>query len=672
MIRSLGIVLLYSCVCVTGLQAASNLLKDINTVPAATANSNPNSYISLGNLVIFKASTAANGEELWVSDGTANGTFMLKDIYSGATGSSINNLTLSGNFIYFTANDGMNGTELWRTDGTALGTIILELWAGGLNSSAPEQLTNVNGILFFVATNGTTGLELCRSNGFTGATNTYVVINLNGTTAGSTIGNLTAVGNVCYFTGNDGTTGVELWRSTGAVGHAKQIKDLFVGSNSSNPEFLTLVGTQLFFRANNGVNGTELFVHDTTQPDPPPAFTVTLLNIASDGGGIVSSSPEQLTSCNGKLIFTAIDGLHGREPWVSDGTAVSVGTNMLADILLNSGASDPQQLTCVHNCAAPHYVYFTATETNKGRELYRTDGTAVGTFRITDINPNAFHANPTILKPYNYDPLLMQLGCGTLFFTATDGTPGLILYRTNGRAVDDWALVKDIYPGFDPNVLDLLYVPSRGVVVFSALDPTAGQEVFVSNGLTANTVVLDNIFTPDTPTVQSSQPRYFTLCGNNIFFSASNSANGRELWMLPLAQLPAARTLSINDVATTEGNAGFKNFTFTVTLSSATGVSVCVDWTTQDVTAIAPGDYTATSGTLTFFPGDVSKQIIIQVAGNTVPEADETFNVLLSNPCNATILDGTGVGTIQNDEPNNVPTITSGPTATPNPTTLGP
>jgi hypothetical protein len=108
--------------------------------------------------------------------------------------------------------------------------------------------------------------------------------------------------------------------------------------------------------------------------------------------------------------------------------------------------------------------------------------------------------------------------------------------------------------------------------------------------------------------------------------------------------------ISINDVTVTEGNAGTTNATFTVTLSAASTSAVTVKYDTGNGTALAGSDYQAASGTLSFAPGDTSKTIVIAVNGDTTAEADETFAVNLSNPTSATIADGQGIGTINNDD----------------------
>jgi hypothetical protein len=112
----------------------------------------------------------------------------------------------------------------------------------------------------------------------------------------------------------------------------------------------------------------------------------------------------------------------------------------------------------------------------------------------------------------------------------------------------------------------------------------------------------------------------------------------------------AGSSLSIGDITAPEGNSGTTTFSFPVTLSSPASSIVTVDYETHDGTATASSDFTFASGTLTFNPGDQTKQIAVQVIGDTVTEPDETFTVVLSNPTNATIAKSTGIGTILNDD----------------------
>ncbi len=105
--------------------------------------------------------------------------------------------------------------------------------------------------------------------------------------------------------------------------------------------------------------------------------------------------------------------------------------------------------------------------------------------------------------------------------------------------------------------------------------------------------------------------------------------------------------LSINNVRVTEGSGA--NAIFTVTLSQASLTAVTVNFTTANGTAIAPGDYTAKTGTLNFSAGELTKTISVAVANDAAVEPDETFKVNLSAPSGATIADATGLGTIDDE-----------------------
>jgi CSLREA domain-containing protein len=109
-------------------------------------------------------------------------------------------------------------------------------------------------------------------------------------------------------------------------------------------------------------------------------------------------------------------------------------------------------------------------------------------------------------------------------------------------------------------------------------------------------------------------------------------------------------TISIDDVAVVEGDSGTTPATFTVSLSTQSASTVTVDWVTADDTATAPGDYAADGDTVTFAPGDVEETVVVDVNGDTIAEANETFTVDLSNAGGATIADGQGIGTITDDD----------------------
>ncbi len=109
-------------------------------------------------------------------------------------------------------------------------------------------------------------------------------------------------------------------------------------------------------------------------------------------------------------------------------------------------------------------------------------------------------------------------------------------------------------------------------------------------------------------------------------------------------------TITINDVSLSEGNAGTSTAAFTVTLSNASSQAIAVNYTTANVSATAGSDYVLASGTLNFAPGTLTQPINVTVNGDTMFEPNETFNINLTLPANATINDNPGVGTINNDD----------------------
>lgn len=118
----------------------------------------------------------------------------------------------------------------------------------------------------------------------------------------------------------------------------------------------------------------------------------------------------------------------------------------------------------------------------------------------------------------------------------------------------------------------------------------------------------------------------------------------------------AAPTWSVDDQVVAEGDSGTTEVTFTITASglSLLDMGDTVDYATVDASAGAPGDYTPASGTATvgnILGGTSSTTVKVAVSGDRTPERDETFQLVLSNPSSGTIADGSGQGTIVNDDP---------------------
>jgi probable HAF family extracellular repeat protein len=177
---------------------------------------------------------------------------------------------------------------------------------------------------------------------------------------------------------------------------------------------------------------------------------------------------------------------------------------------------------------------------------------------------------------------------------------------------------------------------------------TAGQDYTAITSGTLNFAASDT-----TKTITVTVNGDTTPEGNETFFvnlsGATNATISDNQGQGTISNDDA--TLSISDVTVTEGNSGTVNAVFNVSIPFATVNTVTVNFATADGTATTAGnDYNSTSGQLTFNPGDTSKSVTVQVKGDTTDEFDETFFVNLSNPSNATLNDGQGVGTITDDD----------------------
>jgi beta-glucanase (GH16 family) len=129
-----------------------------------------------------------------------------------------------------------------------------------------------------------------------------------------------------------------------------------------------------------------------------------------------------------------------------------------------------------------------------------------------------------------------------------------------------------------------------------------------------------------------------------MFLSCSKSGSSNT-------QTPADPQLNIADVSMPEGNSGFTPFQFTISLDHASSKTVTVAVTTVEGTAKNNEDFTPiTSQVVAFQPNETSKTVTINVVGDNIEESDEQFKMVLSNPTNATIGQGTATATIINDD----------------------
>lgn len=300
-----------------GTVAGTWLVRDINP----DWHSLPTGLVTYAGKVYFNA-VRFDGQELWVSDGSEPGTYQLKDINPSGDGGPAK-LTVAGDRLFFTASDGVHGNELWLTDGTEGGTVMVKDIHPTLSSN-PAYLTAVGEVLFFAADDGVHGQELWRSDGT--ADGTYMVKDIRPGISPSQIISPVAHDGLLFFGANDGVNDLELWRSDGTAEGTWMVKNINP-SGSSWIVNLASAGGLVYFSAGTIWTGRELWRSDGTE-----AGTFMVKDICP---GSTGSGPYGIVGFDGQVYFFADDGVHGQEPWVSDGTAD--GTRILGDFVPGSG-----------------------------------------------------------------------------------------------------------------------------------------------------------------------------------------------------------------------------------------------------------------------------------------------------------------------------------------------
>ena len=234
-------------------------------------------------------------------------------------------------------------------------------------------------------------------------------------------------------------------------------------------------------------------------------------------------------------------------------------------------------------------------------------------------------------------------------------TDSVKVFLGNGRgsfgspqsyAASPWAGALTVADFNGDGVLDL--ITTRRNQYYASDDATASVSLGIGNGAFALPLTYAVGSYPSGTAVGD-----FNGDGRMDAVSANTGANSVSVLVndgvWPAANAPS---ISIGDVSVTEGNTGTVGATFTVSLSAATNVPVTVHYATTDGSATtADGDYQATSGTLTFAPGETTKTITVPINGDRQRESDESLLLELTNPINVFLAHAQGRGTIVDDEP---------------------
>ncbi len=596
--------------CSATLAQQVSLVKDINN-SANNNGSSPYYTVALGSSVVFVANDPLTGGELWISNGSAAGTTLLKDIYPGGYGSYPSGLINIGGTIYFYANDGVNGSELWKTNGTTAGTVMVKDINPGPGSSYPSGFTLFNGFVYFSATTDAEGGELWKTDGT--AANTVLVQDINLGNGGSSPSGLTALGtNYLIFNAYTPTNGNELYSYNGGT---INMMDISAGAPGSYPYYLTYNSTLglVFFRAYNTTSGYELW---KTNGDFSTGTSVIEIE-----AGSASSYPSSITSQGGYVYFNAYKATTGYELFRSNGTTTGlVGTELVA----GAGSSSPYNLVA---SGAGGLFFFAYDGTNSA--IRYTTGTAISTIANTSgmslyqmiaspSSANIYFSAYTATYGYEFwsatsstATLIKDIVAGTgssypyyfaytgsIFFSADNGTAGSELWVSDGTGPNT-VMVKDINSATDSNVYSSI-ATSTGFLI-SANDGVKGQELWKTDGTSLGTVMLSDILSG----ASGSYPQFLGKVGINYFFSANDNVNGTELWKSD--GINTGNTLLLTNIepgingSNPYGGVVMGSYLYFIAYTSANGYEV---WKTNGTTTsmlqdIYPGNFSSYPNSLT-------------------------------------------------------------------------
>lgn len=504
---------------VFGHSQSVRMIRDIHP----TGHSTPSFALAVGEWVLFAANDGIHGRELWITDGSELGTVLLADIHPDNPDSNafISPLIVFEDRLYFAADDGEHGRELWVADGTPQGTLMVtDVNPEGDALNVAQTAIAMGGHFYYLAQPYNGYLSLFRSDGTAQGTellyfNLYLPVRpVPGLRAfNDAIYSFNEVSANQYLELRAEIPGIYTGLLMGTVGPLADQQLRYAGHNDHF----------LFINARTISEGRELWVTNGNLDN------FHLLADIHPGGDAVQTGTQvfQVPGTN-LVVFAANDGVHGAEPWISDGTPQS--TRILKDIRPDGAYSTLVQQPFQ---ALGGHLYFAAYSGSGGQSLWRTDGSTEGTVEFVDIRPGG-NGLPQGVSP-------AAVLNDQLFFVADDGVHGMELWATDGTEAGT-RMVRNIWPGnsSQPGTFQL----HAGKLWFTADDGIHGRELWVSDGTEAGTYMVADIHPGDGAshiTFLLSQPEK-----DRLYFRADDGTHGFEPWVLEdtgvgIAEIPAAR-----------------------------------------------------------------------------------------------------------------------------------
>lgn len=334
------------------------------------------------------------------------------------------------------------------------------------------------------------------------------------------------LGDTAYFVARDNAHGLELWRTDGTGAGTSRVIDLVPGPGGSGPLNLSVSNGRLFFAAGDDSPATRALVYVS---DGTAQGTRAIADLAPGfppGDFFGPPAPGSFTPLNpSTTLFRAFAPATGIELYLTDGTPE--GTRLLRDLHPGLESSIPTNLTVLNGVA-----YFSADdsvsvdpETGQAafdRELWRTDGTPGGTWRVRDLNPGPASSRADAFVTYD----------NALFFAAFEAEGRMQVFRSDGTGPGTTKLTDFTGESYVERV-----VPAGGMLYFNAVANGIGHELYVFDPVTGTPrLVRDINRTPTDPEDPSagnhgSYTREFTAFAGNVAFVADDGVHGAELWI---------------------------------------------------------------------------------------------------------------------------------------------
>ncbi|KQC28663.1 ELWxxDGT repeat protein [Flagellimonas eckloniae] len=542
------------------------------------ATSNPKGDISLiypaGDMVFFVAEANNRTKELWVSDGTEEGTFQLTDrSLSISQDDSIRDIKMFGNNIYFGAYDEMLGFELWVSDGSSEGTYVLKDINEGDQDSSPFDFFVFEGSLFFKAYTEELGTELWKSDGTSDGTTWFKDINEGDVSAFTYAGGYEVLEDSFYFFANSGINGSELWKSDGSAEGTFLLKDInqqFDGSSSNTQMTGGAINGSLIFVANDGLSGNELWVTDGTEEG-----TKILKDIAPDFASGINPYNFDIVFSGSSAFFYATDAGEENGLWISNGT--TEGTKFLKEVAVSNltyddtkesvaffgngsgydrilwqsdgtleGTQPISEKATASNISSHENniiiingkIFFAAETEHHGIELWSSDGTDTGTSLFKDLD-SSYGVIPSLLTAVGNQLFFRGNEYGYYGLCTSDGTIEGTKYldiNLDGQSIDE----------------DSEFIDFNGKLVVSANDGTHGYELWISDGTQEGTKMIKDINPGSASSMYNEfYAKTFTVINDRLYFIADDGVYGSELWTSDGTE---SGTYRITDIAQGIGN----------------------------------------------------------------------------------------------------------------------